>query len=74
MEHYEASYNSKDLILYALSLGMGSHPTDSKELKYLYEKHEKFVGVPTFCFAFTFWAQKNRNPLATDTTTMRIPR
>jgi acyl dehydratase len=72
MEDYEISYNAKDLIVYALSLGMGSHSDDSNELKFLYEEHEKFMGVPTFCFAFTFWAQK-RNCAATDTTTQGIP-
>lgn len=74
MEDYEVSYTAKDLILYALSLGMGSRSDDSKELKFLYEDHEKFTGVPTFCFAFTFWAQKLRNPTSTETTTQRIPR
>lgn len=72
MKDYEVSYNAKDLIVYALSLGMGSHSDDSNELKFLYEEHEKFAGIPTFCFAFTFWAQK-RNPTATDTTTQGIP-
>lgn len=73
MEGYEVSYTAKDMILYALSLGMGSHSDDSNELKFLYEEHEKFTGVPTFCFSFTFWAQKQRNLLSMETTTQQIP-
>ncbi len=73
MENYEVSYTAKDLILYALSLGMGSHSDDTNELKFLYEAHQKFTGVPTFCFAFTFWAKNQRNPIDVGTTTQRIP-
>ena len=73
MGDYEVSYTAKDLIMYALSLGMGSHSDDANELKFLYEGHDKFTSVPTFCFAYTFWANKNRNPKATDTTTQGIP-
>jgi acyl dehydratase len=74
MEEYVVSYGVKDLIVYALSLGMGSQSDDSNEIKFLYEEHEKFAGVPTFCFAFTFWAQNRRNTTrATDTTTQGIP-
>ena len=32
------SYGSRDTILYALSLGLGSAPLDPDELKYVYEK------------------------------------
>ncbi len=71
MADYEVSYTAKDLILYALSLGMGSHSDDLEELKFLYEEHPKFTGVPTFCFAFTFWAQ--RNTITAGSTTQRIP-
>lgn len=73
MEGYEVVYNVKDLILYALSLGMGSHSDDSNELKFLYEKHEKFAGVPTFFLAFNYWARKKRSPIETYATTQGIP-
>jgi len=52
---------------------MGSHSDDATELKFLYEEHQKFTGVPTFCFAFTFWAQNQRIPIAIGTTTQQIP-
>jgi len=61
MDDFEASYTKKDLILYALSLGMGSSKDDKNELKYLYEKHEKFSAVPTFALALTFWAGKKNS-------------
>ena len=73
MKDYEISYTAKDLILYALSLGMGSQADDSKELKFLYEDHPKFTGIPTFCFAYTFWAQSQRKSIADGTTTQQIP-
>ena len=34
----EQSYTQKDVMLYALGLGFGSNPTDSSELRYVYEK------------------------------------
>ena len=36
-------YTTKDSIIYALSLGFGSNPTDPDELKYVYEN-----GLQTF--------------------------
>lgn len=41
------SYTSKDAILYALGLGIGSEP-DGEELKYVYEHHTDFQAFPTF--------------------------
>ena len=74
MTDYEVSYTAKDLILYALSLGMGSQKDDTDDLKFLYEEHEKFTAVPTFCFAFTFWAKKQRRYSSMGTTTQQIPK
>jgi acyl dehydratase len=55
---YEVAYNAKDLILYALSIGMGSSEKDTyDELCFLYERHEHFSPVSTFCLALTFWAR-----------------
>eukprot|EP00536_Pseudo-nitzschia_multiseries_P000129 jgi/Psemu1/296/gm1.296_g len=69
MVEYEASYTTKDLILYALSLGMGSRPDDASDLRFLYERDSHFTAVPTFCFAFTFWAERHRATGSTDTNT-----
>ncbi|KAG7358432.1 MaoC like domain containing protein [Nitzschia inconspicua] len=54
--NFDVSYTAKDLILYALSLGMGSTAADTDELMYLYEWHGMFSSVPTFFLTFTFWA------------------
>jgi acyl dehydratase len=56
-----ASYNAKDVILYALAIGFGSDPERSeKDLRYLYEEQSdpNFSVVPTFCLALTFLADK----------------
>jgi acyl dehydratase len=53
----EASYNAKDVILYALAIGFGSEPERS-DLRYLYEEQSGFSVVPTFCLALTFLADK----------------
>ncbi|CAJ1954474.1 unnamed protein product [Cylindrotheca closterium] len=63
---YEVEYNAKDLILYALSVGFGCSST-TDELEYLYEQHENFNPLPTFCLALTFWARSR------DGNTMGIP-
>jgi acyl dehydratase len=75
MEDFVVCYTNKDLILYALSLGMGSKKDDSNELKFLYEEHDKFTAVPTFAFALTFWAAYKGNNIGTttNTTTQGIP-
>ncbi|KAF9796523.1 hypothetical protein SFRURICE_010999 [Spodoptera frugiperda] len=40
------TYNSKDLALYAL--GIGASVLNEGDLKFLYESHENFAGLPTF--------------------------
>lgn len=55
---YEVSYNAKDLILYALSLGMKSNKDDIDELKFVYENDLHFRAFPTFCLALTFFADR----------------
>ena len=55
------SYNRRDLILYALSIGLGNS-TDGdddeaaarNEQRFLYERHAAFSALPTFCLTFTF--------------------
>ena len=41
------SYADTDAILYALSVGMGRDPLDTKELPFVYEQGEPFRTVPT---------------------------
>jgi hypothetical protein len=51
----QSAYNAKDLILYALSIGLGSSKkADQEELQFLYERRPSFSAIPTFCFALTF--------------------
>ena len=58
---YGFAYNARDLILYALSIGIGSSDEDAEnDLKFLYERHPGFSSIPTFCLAFTFWANNIR--------------
>lgn len=53
------SYTTKDLILYALSLGFGSDEKSSEEdLRFLYERHPVFSALPVFLLTFTFWSKK----------------
>ncbi|KAJ0174167.1 hypothetical protein K1T71_010313 [Dendrolimus kikuchii] len=40
------SYNSKDLVLYAL--GVGASVVNPSDLKFLYESHENFAPLPTY--------------------------
>lgn len=40
------SYSSKDTLLYALSLGMGTDPTDSRQLPFVYEREQQCL--PSF--------------------------
>ena len=40
------SYQPKDVMLYALGVGMGRDPLDAQELKYVFEKEPPKV-VPT---------------------------
>ena len=40
-------YTDKDVLLYALSVGMGSDPLDARELPFVYEQGEPLRTVPT---------------------------
>ncbi len=63
-------YTRKDLILYALSIGMGGEESGADEdLRFLYEQHPMFVSLPMFCLSFTFWADQQQ----ADQTSGRIP-
>lgn len=55
-----ASYNVKDVILYALSIGFGNNRERyERDLRYLYENHPNFTIVPTFYLALQFLAVEN---------------
>ena len=71
-EPYGFGYTRKDLILYALAIGMGSEDGSvDDDLRFLYEHHAEFSSLPVFCLTLTFWANQvveNNNP-----TSARIP-
>ena len=63
------SYTRKDLILYALSLGLGSSPLQEEgddggdvvdDLRFLYEGHPHFSSLPIFCLTFVFWSNQQQ--------------
>ena len=43
----EQNYTARDAIFYALSLGLGHHPLDEDELRFVYEKDLKVVVLGT---------------------------
>ena len=45
-------YTDKDVLLYALSVGMGSDPLDARELPFVYEQGEPLRTVPTLATVF----------------------
>jgi acyl dehydratase len=54
----EQSYSEKDVILYALGVGLGHDPTDRAQLDFVYEKNMKVL--PTFAAVMGyagFWAR-----------------
>jgi acyl dehydratase len=57
IEH-SLQYNAKDVIQYALSIGIGSDiHTYNEQLQYIYEDHPQFSVVPTFALTFLFHAK-----------------
>jgi acyl dehydratase len=61
LEAYRFRYTRKDLILYALSIGMGFADTAeaTEDLRFLYERHPQFSAFPTFCLTCMFWSDNN---------------
>jgi (3R)-3-hydroxyacyl-CoA dehydrogenase / 3a,7a,12a-trihydroxy-5b-cholest-24-enoyl-CoA hydratase / enoyl-CoA hydratase 2 len=47
-------YDSRELILYALSVGAGQQPTADSDLRHTYEFHPDFQPLPTFAAIFPF--------------------
>jgi acyl dehydratase len=74
---FEVAYNAKDLILYGLSIGVGSdqydNNDDDNELRFLYENHPLFCPIPTFCLAFMFWARERKREADSKTSCDGIP-
>lgn len=69
-KEYAFNYTNKDLILYALAIGMGAQQEDAAaDQRFLYEGHPQFSPVPSFCLSFTFWSNKKN----AGNTTGRIP-
>ena len=74
-KEFRAFYNSRDLILYALSVGFGlkgncdKEKTQEDDIRYLYEQHPHFTAVPAFCLALSFWASQHPK----DATSYSIP-
>lgn len=57
---FSVSYTTKDVSLYALSIGFGSTMQDYEhDLRFVDEEHPEFTVVPTFCLALIFWTQNN---------------
>jgi acyl dehydratase len=60
------TYDWRDAALYALSLGMGTNPTDECELRYVYEGGEQHV-VPSMCVTLGWpplWISEPRMEIA----------
>ena len=51
---------SKDLILYALGVGIGANPTDENELRFVYEKD--LVALPSMASVLGYPGNWLRNP------------
>ena len=57
----EHAYSSKDTVLYALGLGIGSDPTSPAHLRATYERHPDFAALPAMVNVLTypgFWAME----------------
>jgi acyl dehydratase len=61
---FTATYNARDLILYALSVGFGNCQISyQRDLKYVYEANaDEFAAVPTFALSLFFWATRSNEP------------
>jgi len=48
------SYTTKDVALYALTVGAAKNPIDDKQLSFVYENHQEFRALPTIGVTFPF--------------------
>ena len=51
---YTSSYTTKDVALYALSIGAAQNQLDDQELSFTYENHPSFQALPTIGIIFPF--------------------
>jgi acyl dehydratase len=81
-QQFGFSYTRKDLILYALSLGLGSSPRQEGDdggdnvdgdLRFLYEGHPHFSSLPIFCLTFVFWSNQQQQQQQQGCRSGRLP-
>ena len=60
IEDVTQAYDERDVMLYSLGLGLGGDPTDSDQLRYVYEKH--LQPMPTCVAAFAWPKSWMRDP------------
>lgn len=65
-EDVHHSYTSRDTILYALGIGMGSDPLDRSELRFVYEKDLQVVPVMASVLASPGFWMRERKELGID--------
>ena len=59
-EEVTQNYTSRDTILYALGVGLGSDPMDETQLPYVFEEAENFSALPTMAVVLGspgFWSR-----------------
>jgi acyl dehydratase len=69
---YATQYNAKDVILYALSIGLGSTVSKyDRDLRYTFEGHDDFMVFPTFAVTLMFWASTTNSSTSGDCSSIR---
>jgi acyl dehydratase len=63
--HVETTYSDREVMLYAISLGLGRDPLDTAELKFVYE--DALQVIPTFATILSFSARLMRPTDGLDT-------
>lgn len=53
-ETFPITFTERDVILYALGVGEGRNPTDTKSLRFTFENHAEFAALPTMAVTFPF--------------------
>jgi (3R)-3-hydroxyacyl-CoA dehydrogenase / 3a,7a,12a-trihydroxy-5b-cholest-24-enoyl-CoA hydratase / enoyl-CoA hydratase 2 len=51
---YKSTYTTRDVALYALSVGAAQNQLDDQELSFVYENHPQFQALPTLGIVFPF--------------------
>jgi acyl dehydratase len=71
---YHVRYNAKDVIQYALSVGVGSNVLAyDQDIPYVFEDHVNFSVLPTFAFVLIFWAKRNGDDVGNTSTIPQFP-